>query len=354
MKILFVFPYPLGRAASQRFRFEQYLDILRNEGHELSLSPFLNEEVWNIFYQRGYLLKKTWALFMGFSRRFKTLFSIRSYDYVFIHREALPIGPPVYEWLLSKVFSKKIIYDFDDSIWIPNSSESNKFFLPLKTHSNVFRICKWSYKISAGNTYLSNIVSAYNPNVVVNPTTIDIENHHNRIKEKISSPICIGWTGSHSTNKYLEEVSDLMKELSENNQVKFLVISDIKPSLKWDGFEFKHWNKSSEIEDLSEIDIGIMPLTHDKWSEGKCGFKALQYMALGIPALVSPVGVNEEIVDDRVNGFICREASDWKEKILYLKEHPEKCLLMGQAARKKIEERYSVSSNRSNFLLLFT
>ena len=133
----------------------------------------------------------------------------------------------------------------------------------------------------------------------------------------------------------------------------FLVISDEKPSSNQDLFEFISWSRQSEITDLLKINIGIMPLSHDPWSEGKCGFKALQYMSLGIPSLVSPVGVNEEIVDHGLNGFICRDSEDWMNYLRMLLSDRELLRKMGKEARRKIETEYSVESNRANFLHLF-
>lgn len=353
MSVLFLIPYPLESAASQRFRFEQYFELLKEEGIEYRVSPFLSSGVWRIFYRNGYYLSKTYALVRGFISRIITLFQARNYDFIFIHREAAPVGPPVFEWMLSKVLGKKIIYDFDDAIWIPNSSESNRFFSALKWNSNVFKIATYAYRISVGNTYLKNALKAYHKNVVVNPTTIDTEKLHNRLNGTVGEPPVLGWTGSHSTNKYLDLIFPLIRRLKSEMEFRFIVISDIPPSDNTDLFEFVHWKLESEIEDLLNIDIGMMPLSHDPWSEGKCGFKALQYMSLGIPALVSPVGVNEEIVDHGVNGFICRDESEWVGNIQKLILDPSLIKVMGKKARKKVIQSYSVESNRSNFLHLF-
>lgn len=354
MKTLFLFPYPVGNAASQRFRFEQYLDILDKEGVQYKLAPFLSERTWRIFYKKGFFFLKSFALLIGFVKRVLILFRVASYDFVFIHRESFPIGPPIFEWLISTIFRKRIIYDFDDAIWISNSSESNRFFSPLKSHSNVFKICRLAYKISAGNEYLLNTVKKYNKNVVLNPTTIDTINLHNRLKNHSNKILTIGWTGSHSTNKYLESLFEVIRKLKIKYEFRFLIISDENPCPDCDFMEFRYWNKESEIDDLTEINIGIMPLKHDPWSEGKCGFKALQYLALGIPAVVSPVGVNEKIVEHGVNGFICRSDEDWIRNLTLLLENRELIETMGKEGRKKISEQYSVKSNTSNFIHLFT
>ena len=354
MKILFLFPYPVGQAASQRFRFEQYFQLLSEKKIDYDIAPFMSLKTWRKFYKKGFIALKMYALVIGFFKRFWKLISVSKYDYIFIHREVFPIGPPVFEWIISKVLGKKIIYDFDDAIWIPNSSESNRFFSPLKTHSNVFPICKWSYKVSVGNDYLLRAVQPHNKNVSLNPTTIDTIGYHNRLSEHNGDNMVIGWTGSHSTNKYLTPFFEVVKKLKQKHDFTMIVISDEIPTENQELFEFVKWKKESEIEDLLRFNIGVMPLTHDPWSEGKCGFKALQYMALGIPALVSPVGVNEQIVDDDINGYVCRDQSQWFDKLTYLLENKDKIKKMGSRAREKIETHYSVKSNASNFIHLFS
>lgn len=290
----------------------------------------------------------------GVFRRLYLLKDVACYDFIFIHRESLPVGPPVLEWIMIRLFKKKVIYDFDDAIWIENSSDTNRFFAPLKSHAAVFPICRWAYKISVGNEYLKNAVLPYNRNVVINPTTIDTANYHNKMASHTNDPPVLGWTGSHSTNKYLYPFFEIIKKLKESHQFRFVVISDTPPSGHGELFEFIQWNKQTEIDDLLKFDIGVMPLSHDPWSEGKCGFKALQYMSLGIPAIVSAVGVNEKIVDDGINGFVCRTDQQWLDKLKYLLENKQEIIKMGLEARKKIISDFSVDSNISNFIHLFS
>ena len=116
---------------------------------------------------------------------------------------------------------------------------------------------------------------------------------------------------------------------------------------------FVPWSKETEIQDLLQFDIGLMPLTDDVWAKGKCGFKALQYMALCIPVLASPVGVNTIIIDDHINGFLCDSTTEWEENIQTLIEDQELRKRMGEKGREKVVQHYSVESNSSNFLSLF-
>jgi glycosyltransferase involved in cell wall biosynthesis len=355
-KILFLFPYPSGTAASQRFRFEQYLDFLNKNGFSFHLQSFLDDKTWSVLYKPGYTFQKIIGILKGFLRRFYVLFSLGKYDFVFLHREASPLGPPIFEFLIAKVFRKKIIFDFDDAIWLPNTSQENKIARLLKFHSKIKLICQWSYKISAGNDYLANWAATQRKsltNVIVNPTTLDTQNLHNKIKQQNTQNLVIGWTGTHSTLIYLDELLPVIRKLEQQYSFTFLVISDKNPAFDLKSFQYLPWKKETERDDLLKMNVGVMPLTDDDWAKGKCGFKALQYMALGIPALVSPVGVNTKIVKHLENGFICQTAEEWEKALLYLLQNPNEREKLGREARLTVEENYSVVSNQSNFLHLF-
>ncbi|RDC64104.1 hypothetical protein AHMF7616_02714 [Adhaeribacter pallidiroseus] len=351
--VMIIAPYPKNGAPGQRFRYEQYLSFLEQESISYTYYSFLDTNTNSILYQQGYYLKKIAGVLTGFFNRIRLLFKVPSYDFVFIFREATPVGPPVIEWVIAKVLKKKIIYDFDDAIWLPNTSEANKIAAYLKFNSKVSSICKWAYKVSCGNRYLCAYASKFNNKVVLNPTTIDTINHHNRIKNQHSDKFIIGWTGTHSTMIYLAEIVPVLEKLEEKLEFKFLIISNKEPDFKLKSLEYRQWREESEIDDLLEFNIGLMPLTHDQWSEGKCGFKALQYMALGIPALVSPVGVNKEIVSHGYDGFLCSTLEDWEKYILELCTDAIRREEMGRKAQSKIELKYSVNSNKFNFLDLF-
>ncbi|MGI4873444.1 MAG: glycosyltransferase family 4 protein [Janthinobacterium lividum] len=358
MRILFVIPYPPGRAPSQRFRFEQYLDLLSAHGHQYQLAPFLDEATWRILYQPGQTGRKVLGIVAGFGRRLATLLAATAYDYVFIHREAAPLGPPVLEWLLAKVLRKRIIYDFDDAIWLPNTSEANRMAASLKWHHKVDSICRWAYKNSCGNTYLAAYAHQFNPRVVVNPTTIDTVHLHNQVRDQLApGSLVIGWTGTHSTLKYLLPLMPVLAQLeAEGLAFELRVISNQPPEFDQllRSLRYVPWQKATEIPDLLTFHVGLMPLEDDQWAKGKCAFKALQYMALGIPALVSPVGMNTEVVTDGYNGYICREPAEWHQRLRQLLTDAPHRQQLGQAARATIEQRYSVVANTPNFLRLFS
>jgi glycosyltransferase involved in cell wall biosynthesis len=354
-KIIFLVPYPLGKAPSQRFRVEPFLSQLEKEGFSYSVRPFFGNKTWQVLYKKRAFFLKAWGVFIGFIKRWITvLFKAPFYNFIFIHREAAPLGPPVFEWILACVFKKKIIYDFDDAIWIPNTSAQNKLAGWLKASWKVKYICKWAYKVVGGNDYLCAYASQFNKNVVKIPSCVDTANSHNRVKQQQEGRLTIGWTGSHSSLKYLDPLIPVINELQKEQEFTFIVIADKKPSFSLPNLEFITWNAATEVDDLLKLDIGVMPLAADKWSEGKCGFKLIQYFALGIPAVASPVGVNAIIVEDGVNGFLCEKDEEWKTALGKLLNDPSLRQAMGLAGRKKIEESYSIRSQSEKFVKLFS
>lgn len=358
MKVFFLFPYPLGESPSQRFRFEQYFKFLEKSGVVAYKQSFWDLKTWRILYKNGHTVQKVVGFLTGILKRIFLLIKIGKADFVFIHREVMPVGPPMFEWIIAKIFRKKIIYDFDDAIWLSNTSAENRVVSFIKWHSKTELICKWSYRISCGNNYLADFAKQFNRDVVFNPTTIDTEGHHNpaHYPQHSSGKITVGWTGSHSTLKYIDLVIPILQQLETKygDRFQFIVIANKKPELPLNNLVFIPWQEKTEIEDLSKIDIGIMPLTDDIWAKGKCGFKALQYMALQIPAVVSPVGVNTEIIDSELNGFLCISQEEWFNAIDKLIQNETLRHQVGANGRKKVVERYSVRSNSATFLSLFS
>ncbi len=357
MKILFLIPYPQDQAPSQRFRFEQYFPMLRKAGYILIIHSFLKDYQYTQLFQPKNRLLKIRFVVVAFWNRLVLICKLAQIDFVFIHREASPIGAPVFEWIISQIWRKKIIYDFDDAIWLTDLHDENNLMRLLKWRQKVKTICRLSYKVSCGNHYLQDYAKQYNSQVIYNPTTLDCEHWHNPDLHKISKQagqVVIGWTGSHSTLKYLNLIEPVLKKIEQQFPfVSFLIIADQQPLIKLERLSFLKWNPHTEIEDLLAIDIGIMPLPNDEWAKGKCGFKALQYMALKIPAIASPVGVNPEIIDHTISGYLAATDLEWYNYLSQLIINPALRTSMGIAGRQKVIGSYSVSSNTANFLSLF-
>lgn len=352
-RILFVVPYPVGVAPSQRFRFEQYFRVLQEQNYEFKVSSFWPVWGWNILYKHGFIILKILAFAQGFVGRIGLLLIVPKYQYVFIHREVLPVGPPFFEWIIAKIYQKPIIYDFDDAIWLPNTSHQNRVVAALKNHGKVNKICSWSWKVSCGNGFLADFAMQYCNEVHINPTTIDTDYHIPSENKMIMKPLIIGWTGTHSTTRYLLSLIPVFKKLKIIHAFEIRIISNQPPEWDFDDYTFIPWNQSDEIEQLQKFDIGVMPMEDTDWEKGKCGFKALQYMALEIPAVASSVGANQEIIDHGINGFLCQNPEEWYTYLEQLIASEKLRKSIGEAGRKKVLEKYSVYSNTPLFLSLF-
>ena len=350
--ILFICPYPFDQAPSQRFRYEQYLGLLREKGFNYKIEAFYSEQGWKNLYQKRSLIKKVLAVITGFAKRKFLLFRLKPFDFIFIHREASPLGPPFFEWVARYLWKKKIIYDFDDAIWLSDPNEKGSFIARIKWKSKVARICSWSYRVSCGNEYLANFAQKYNDHVVINPTTIDTEYHKPKSTGDKGDLLTVGWTGTHSTLPYLEGIIDELKEAYQKNAFSLKVIANRKPAFDFPQLNYVAWTKDREIEELQGIDIGLMPLTEDQWSKGKCGFKALQYMALEKPVIASPEGVNENIVPN--GGVLVKEKGDWQLRLSELIEDKHLRESLGVSGRMYVKKHYSTESNANNFLYLFS
>lgn len=351
-QVLLLLPYPLHLAPSQRFRVENFLPLFPAHSIRFHIQSFLDDKTYRQLYEGGNALTKVAGVITGYLKRFAILFTLSKYDFVLIHREAAPLGPPVFEWLIAKVLRKKFIYDFDDAIWIPEGTSG--LLRSLKSTWKIKWICRWAYKVAAGNDYLRQYASQFNNHVVLLPTCVDTGNVHNRCKDQLSQTVTIGWTGSHSTIKYLDIIEPVLKRISESLNVPVIVISNKPPSFNFPQLQYIKWSEKWEIDDLLKINIGIMPLEHDTWSEGKCGFKIIQYLSLGIPAVASPVGVNRQLITDGENGYLCETLEEWEQALRRLIADEQLRVRLGAKGRQRIIDQYSVQANEGVFFSLFT
>jgi len=352
-KILFITPHRIGRSPSQRFRFEQYLDYFKENGFDYKISFLLNKKDDRIFYSKGHLLNKAILFFKFMVVRFNDLIKARKYDIIFIQREAFFLGFPFFEYCFSKM-NAKLIFDFDDSIWLQNVSDANKKFNWLKNYNKTSKIIGYADLVIAGNRYLANYALKYNKRIEIIPTTIDTQLYYSRNKNTNKKNVCIGWTGSTTTIQHFKLAINFLYILKKKygEQISIKVIGDgnyYNEELNIIGIP---WILSDETNQLQSFDIGIMPLPDDEWAEGKCGLKGLQYMNLEIPTIMTPVGVNSEIIEDGVNGFLATSDDEWVEKLSLLIENPLLREKLGKAGRKTIIDKYSVESQKDKYISL--
>ena len=349
MKILFIEPYPT-EGASSRYRVEQYIPYFENSKIKCTVRPFIPPGFYKILYKKGFYLQKILFFVQSSIKRFFDIFTALKSDIVFIHLEAFPFGPPLFEWILSKA-GKKIIYDFDDAIYMGTTSPTNRFLKHLKCSYKVKWIIKMSRHVITGNAFLADYARKYNKDITVIYTSLNTE----KFVPKSScnkNDITIGWIGSHSTTPYLESLKDVFYKLSKEYKFILKIIGAMEHNIKIPQIKIINldWNLKDEIGQFQSLDIGVYPLPKDKWTFGKSGFKAIQYMSVGVPCVVSNVGINSDIVQDGVNGYLVDTEEEWIEKISRLIEDADLRKKIGLAGRKTAEERFSAKVNAPKYL----
>ena len=349
-KVLILVAHRPGRSPSQRFRYEQYLLFLESKGYQFEQSFLISEEDDVFFYKQGFYFSKFKVLVKSFFRRWRDTSRVRSFDAVFIQREAFMLGTSFFERRIAKT-GVPIIFDYDDAIWRSNREGGNKTLSFLKNPDKISEIISVSSFVIAGNQYLADYASKYCDNVSIIPTTIDTEYHKSTASH---SEIVIGWTGTFSTFPYLKELFPVLRKIKASfPQVKFNVICDLDTVIPELGIRTTLWNKEDEIIQLQSISIGVMPLPDNDWSKGKCGFKGLQYMSLKIPTLMSPVGVNVDILRDGENGFLPDSPEQWYNRLTQLIQDKSLRIEMGEKGYQSVISNYSVNANKWKYLELF-
>jgi glycosyltransferase involved in cell wall biosynthesis len=340
MRVLALMPGLFDTSPGQRYRLEQWDPLLRERGVEITYAPFEDEELHSVVYKPGQMGKKLQLVSRNLARRLSTISKATKYDLVYILREAALLGPAVFERLL---YQQRVpfVFDFDDAIFVTYRSPSNGYLSYLKFASKTKTICRLASHVMVGNPYLAEYAGQVNDKVTVIPTTIDTEKYRLAPARESDGPLTIGWTGSYSTVQHLDTLRGALQKLAETEKFRLRVIGTPSYELAPVEVEAMQWRAATELEDLSAIDIGVMPLPDDNWSKGKCGLKALQFMALGIPTVCSPVGVNTDIIQDNENGFLAATEAEWVEKLTRLLREGELRRRLGQAGRATVEEKYS-------------
>ena len=352
MKVLAIVPSIYDTSPGQRYRIEQWEPLLRAAGVEITYSSFETAELQRILHQGGNTWQKIQGVLQNINRRLNETKSLAGYDLVYVFREAALLGPAWFERRIARS-GIPMVFDFDDAIFVAYRSPSNGYLSYLKFPNKTGEICRLSAHVMAGNQYLADYARQFNERVTIIPTTIDTEKYQLAEPKAEPETLTIGWSGSFSTAQHLATLSDVLQELAGQEKFRLRVIGAPKFELPGVDVEVIKWRSETETEDLRTIDIGVMPLPDDEWSKGKCGLKALQYMALGIPTVCSPVGVNSTIIQDGENGFLADGKDEWIEKLKSLLHSAELRRKLGAAGRETVEKGYSAKSQAPRVLEVF-
>jgi glycosyltransferase involved in cell wall biosynthesis len=349
VRALALSPVPY-EGAGCRYRVAQYIPHLAAQGIDLEIAPFFDREFFALVYQPGRTARKTLLFLRQAMGRLRTVLQHGRYDLVVIYREAMPVGPPVIEAMLAAA-KVPLVYDFDDAVFLANTSDANRWIGALKNPQKTGAIIRQCDQVIAGNEFLATYARRFNRSVHVIPTSIDVDLFVPRAESPptgvpASAPITVGWIGTPTTASYLTPLAPVLRALAAEHGFEFHVAGSTT-ALAFEGVltRNRQWSLDREVELFNQCDIGVYPLPDDDWARGKCGFKAIQFMSCGVPVVASAVGVNREIVQDGVNGFLASTPEEWRQKLSALMGDADLRRRIGAAGRRTIQERYSLQVN---------
>lgn len=325
MKVLFLITG--WQVASSRYRVLQYIPYLESKGVKAKV----------ILYPRS--LRENWSFFK----------SLYHYDIIFCQRKRFHTWRL---WLLRKR-ANKIIFDFDDAIMYRSSNYSNHYsWMRMKKFRNMMKRVDG---VIAGNTYLKNEASKFiSPeNIFIIPTIVDMQEYSIKDYNVANKDFIIGWIGTSGNLHYLKSITPALEKLNKKyKNIKLKIVCDSFFDL--DNIEVikKIWRPEDVEEDLKSFDVGVMPIADDLWTRGKCGLKVVQYLAAGVPAVVSPVGLNRDLAIPGKTGLWADDIDDWADKISELVDHPDERMKMGIAGRKLVENKFSLQIQAPRYLAI--
>jgi len=356
LKILFV---PSGDkiAPATRYRIYQLLPFLEKEGIDYTVYSILSEAMtvrmvksstYNGFQKALYYIQ---AAIEKFIRTWRTILLAKRYDLIFLQRTTFPLG---LERLL-KMRNKNIIFDIDDSIYLPDKKEGGltgwiKRDMKKREVVSVLRISECAI---VSNNYIKNFVQQYCDKTYRITGPIDILKNYVKDEKPGPKEIIIGWIGTPSTTPYLKMLDGVLQQLSKKYKIKVRLIGASLYSVDGVDIEAVTWSEETEVPELHKFDIGIMAMPDNEWTRGKVGIKMLQYMANAIPAVVSYTPTTIEIIEDGINGFLAGSEEEWIKKISLLIENPELMERMGKAGRRTVEEKFAVEVSVPRYLGIF-
>ena len=349
-RVLFIATYPEDTAPGQRYRFEQYFPAIRLTGGEASLSPFSTRGAYQVMHGPGRFPFKIGMTLWGLARRLWDLVRAPSYDAVFIYREASPLNFYALEAALLAV-SRYSLFDFDDSIWIPATSEANRRFRFLKSGDKISRIIARADRTLVANPYLEAYAKEAGGRVQIMPTTIDAKTYDRVIDYRTTSPLTVGWTGSGTTLEYLAALIPVLERVLDRVPFKLRVIGGNELALQTRiPVELVHWSSEREVADLLSMDVGINPMPVGPWTRGKSSLKVMQYMALGIPSICVRYDFSEAFIRDGENGLLAEADREWEKAILRLLTDSALRERIGRAGRETVRSEFTNVVQEGRFL----
>lgn len=313
----------------------------------------MSPDLCKVVYSRGHLIPKIVGTLSGYLQRLRDLLRVRSFDGVYVALWVTPFGTSFFE-RICRLLARKLIYDIDDLVFLGDASPSNRWLQFIKGKSKPIFLMKSADHVITCTPYLDNFARRYNSQTTDISSTINTERYLPKTEYSNAKRITLGWSGSHSTARYLRILAPVLRGLRSRIDFRLLVIG--APGFQLDGVdcEARPWVLEREVQDLLDIDIGLYPLPlNEIWVQGKSGLKALQYMALGIPTVATAIGANFRVIEDSVSGYLVRSETEWESRILQLADDSALRQRIGRAARARVELLYSVRANTPKYLAIW-
>lgn len=325
------------QAASTRYRLEQYIPGLAQLGIDLQVHHLLGDEYLRRSFS-GNALPLTYLLKSGIAR-LADLRRQKHFDASILHCELYPLMPG---WLERALLREPYIYDFDDAFYLKYRSGRLSALRPL-LGGKFDTVMQGAAAITAGNASLAGYAGALNSKTQLLPTVVDTERYM-PASRPANGLFTVGWIGSPSTASYLAELVGPLAIIAREGPVRLVVIGGKAPQISGVTVEEIAWSEADEVAQLNGFDVGVMPLPDDDWARGKCAFKLIQYMACGVPVIASRVGANVDVVSADC-GVLVSSEQEWVEALRLLRDQPVRRKDMGEAARARVVEKYSLRRN---------
>lgn len=349
MKVLALCSYPT-EAAATRFRMVQFVEPMRERGIELEIRPFLSENQFREFYEAGGLLSKTFGMVGPVLGRIGELARVRKYDLILVQREAMMFGPAIFEWLYETIGNIPMILDLDDATYVPYISPSyGRMGSMFKFFGKTDNLIKRAAVVICGNRFIAEYVEGAGKEAVVIPTVVDPDKFC-PVETTNEKPI-VGWVGTHSTFPSVERLFPVFERLAKKHRFAVKIVGSGRKNVAIEGVDVLNvwWTMEEEIKDFQSLDIGVYPLTvtssaNDQWLRGKSGFKAIQYMAVGVPFVMSPVGIGSELGEPGKTHFNAETQEDWYNSLDRLLSDRDQREKMGDSGRRYSLDNFALST----------
>ena len=303
---------------------------------------------YKIIHKYGYSFKKTISVLKGYFRRIILIFNLRKYSLIYIFLNVTPLGGSFMEKLY-RFFSKKIIYDIDDLVYLNKYSDRSKIARYLRSPEKYYYLMKTSDHVITCTSYLDKFVRKFNKKTTNISSTVNTLKYTHK-KKNFSKKIVLGWTGSFSTLPYLNLIENVIHEIQNRYDCKIHIICSDKKKFNFKNYKSFKWNSSDEVKVLKTIDIGLYPLPDEEWVKGKSGLKAIQYMALGIPVVATKTEINKKVILNGKTGFLVNSKEDWINKISILIKNQQLRHKMGYNSAKHVYKNFSIKANQDKYL----